>query len=171
MIGSGRDIGDGDAKIVGCEIKGDGPLVDDCGAVVQDGAVYLEVEDGVGDGLVIFGGDPRVRLIGRAVGIDDQVDGGTVQLEVVEPDPGTEDGGAEEGDDFHAHEDALGMGIRCFAGGLEAMDGEVIGFELEVKQAPAEGSEFDAATGGAFENIDDFLADAPFELRRSGVPD
>ena len=88
-----------------------------------------------------------------------------VGFEIVQPDPGP-----EERKNLDSRIEAIGMRIWKFAGSLEPVNRELVGFKCKMKDSPAEGTQLDASPGRAFENGDEFLPDARLELRRGDVP-
>ena len=154
-----------DTEIVSRQIEGCRLLVDDRQAIVQLGAIHLKVEERVGYGFVVRAFGFGMRLVGRAVGINDEMNDRMVSFQVVKADLRS-----KEGDDFHADEEPVDVRIRDLSRRFEAVDGEVVGLEFEAQQTPAEGPQLNPASCSSFKYGDHSLTYAIFKLRRARVP-
>jgi hypothetical protein len=61
------------------------------------------------------------------------------------------------------------MGIGQFSRALQAVDGKAIDFDGEVARVPAQRLYLYAATGGVFEDADDFLPDKVGKVRGRSI--
>jgi hypothetical protein len=98
-------------------------------------------------------------LVGGAIGIDDEMQGGAEDLEIAEAD-----GGAPETEQADAYAEAIDAGVGSFAGVFSAVDDEADGFGFKMEEAPVEGGELDLAAGGLLDLGDEALADEILEL-------
>ena len=165
MSQGGRYVLQLDTEIVGRQIEGCRLLIDDRQPIVQLGAIHLKVEERIRDGFIARAFGFGVRLVGRAVGVNDEMNDRMVSFQVVKADLGS-----KEGDDFYTDEEPVDVRIGNLSRRFEAMDGEVVGLEFEAQQTPAEGAQFNAASCSSFKNGDHSLAHAIFKLRRARVP-
>ena len=94
-----------------------------------------------------------MRLIRRAVGIDDEVQPGLDNFEVAQRKLRT-----EKAEDAHLHAQAVDFGVGRFAGILEAVNHDAVRFGLEMEQTPVKGSDLGAAAGEVFDLSDETLA-------------
>jgi hypothetical protein len=125
----------------------------------------LKVEERIGDGFIARAFGFGVRLVGRSVGVNDEMNDRMVSFQVVKADLGS-----KEGDDFYTDKEPVDVRIGDLSRRFEAVDGEVVGLELEAQQTPAEGPQLNATSGSSLKNGDDSLTHAIFKLRRARVP-
>ena len=121
------------------------------------------VEQRVESGLVRTAGPPRMRLIGRSVGIDDEVHAGPVDLQAAQPNART-----EEVAHAHVHAQALDLCVRRLAGIFQAVNHQPVRLGFEMEQAPMKGCDLDPAAGEVFDVRDQALANHVLECGRAG---
>ena len=154
------NVADLGREVVGAEVEGDFAVVEDGDAILQNRAAYGQIEEFV---LRVAGGRSFwLWLIRGAVGIDDEVDDRVVSFEIIQADLR-----AEKGEDLEADEEAIDVGVGDLVRGFKSVDGQVVGFELEMSEAPVKALELDAAAGGFLQFGDHRAADAVPE--RGGV--
>ena len=105
----GAAVLDGGVEVGGGKTEGDGAVVDEGDAVDELDFFRLQVEKRVLQRLGGGRGVPRDRLVGLAVLVDEEVDGGLLDAQQGEPDVRGEAGAGgvlKEADDLDANEDA-----------------------------------------------------------------
>src|SRR5580658_6724328 len=131
--------------------------------IVQHSAVDcdvagLEIEKLVESGLAGPRSAQWMRLVGRAVGVDDEMDLGMRDVEIAQENARAEDvknaGPRAQPVDLH-----VGRVARIF----ETVNDDAVGFCLEMEQAPVEGRDFRATAGGGFDFGDHAFADCILE--------
>ena len=88
----------------------------------------------------------RMRLIGRSVGIDDEVQAGPVNLQAAQPNAGTEKIAQAQN-----HAQMLDFRVGRFAGIFQAVNHHAVGFGFEMEQAPVERCNLRPAAGEFFD--------------------
>ena len=123
----------------------------------------LHVEQRVERGLARSSGLARVRLIGRSVGIDDEVQAGMLDLQAVQPNVGT-----EEVAHAPVHTQALDLRVRRLAGIFQSVNHQPVRFGLEMEQPPVKRRDLSPAAGEIFDGCDQAFANHVLECGGAG---
>src|SRR5277367_6489950 len=107
----------------------------------------------------------RMWLVGASIRINDQVKDRMLALEKIQARLRS-----QKRDDLRLDEEPVDVRVRNFARGLESVDGQVVGLELEAYQMPAERAHLHAATGRLLKRRNKLISDPGFELRRCRIP-
>ncbi len=133
IVAADWSVGDHDAQIVGGQPKGNGALIEQGHSVMHFNPVRLQIEDRLdrrpaGVFLCLWRG-----LIGAAVGINDEMNGGTVDFQKVETKLGI-----HQREDLGPRIKPIHMGIGQLARALQAVNREAIHFHREMAEIPAQ---------------------------------
>ena len=122
----------------------------------------LHIEEHVERRLTRFSGLAGLRLVGRAVGVHNDVKLWLHYFQVAQ-----ENARAQETQHTEAHTHALGLGVGRLAGSFEAVDDKPAGLGLLTEQMPVEGGDFDAPAGGRLQYVHHLAEDKVLKSRRA----
>ena len=104
-----------------------------------------------------------VRLVGRAVRIDNQVEPGPVDFQVSQ-----QDARAQEAQHAQPYAQAFDLGVGRLAWAFEAVDDQPVRLGLPPEQIPVKGADFYASAGGKFQPVHHPSADKIFKAGCTG---
>ena len=167
-----RHIGHAQGEIVGSkierdesilEVKGRGAVLVFQKALLDRNVAGLEIEKFVEYAALRLFRRGGVRLVGRAVRIDNQMQPGPVDFQVSQ-----QDARAQEAQHTQPHAQAFDLGVGRLARAFEAVDDQPISLCLPPEQIPVEGADFDASASGNLQPVHHPSADKVFKTGCTG---
>ena len=165
--GCARHVGHAQRGVAGGEVKREEAILKVKGGgailVVQRTLLYLyavclQIKESVQRRLAGLSRLARLRLVGRAVGVNDQMQLGTGDFQVAQ-----QDARSEKAQNADLHPKLADLGVRSFACSFEAVDDQSVGFGLKMKEIPVEGSDFNPSAGGALHLVHQITANKVFK--------
>jgi hypothetical protein len=133
----GRRVGHAQREIAGGKVEGNAPVLEiEAGgavlvvqnALLDGDAADLQIEEAVQGGLTRLLRLARLRLVGGAVGVDDQMELGLKNLQAAQREVGNP---PAQHAPLHAH--GFDLGVGRFAGGLMAVNDDSSGLGLQAQ--------------------------------------
>ena len=104
-----------------------------------------------------------MRLVGRAVGVDDQVQLGTGDFQIAQ-----QDARAPEIQDAQPDAQVFHLGVRRLAGSFKAVQNQPARIGFKIGQMPVKGADLGAPAGGRFQLTRKAPPDQVFKSNRTG---
>jgi hypothetical protein len=140
-----REVAGGEVKrdVPVLEVEGRGAIIVIQNALLDRNVAGLQIEEAVQRGLARFSWLAGLRLVGRAVGVDDQVQLGPEDDQFAQ-------GKMRNPESHPAPRNAhlLNLCVGRFAGSFKAMDDHAVRLGLQAEKMPVEGADLDPPAGG-----------------------
>ena len=104
-----------------------------------------------------------MRLVGRAVGVDDQVQPGLGDFQFAQ-----QQARAQEAQHAQPHAQAANLGVRGFARSFQAVDDQPVRLGLQMEQTPVKKGDFHPSAGGSLDFAHHFPADKVLKTGGTG---
>jgi hypothetical protein len=146
------------------KIEGRGAILIVQVALLDHNQAGLQIEKPFGERLARPSGLARPRLVGRSVGVDDQVQPGLEDFELPQADARA----PEEAQQAQPHAQAANLGVGRFTWSFKAVNDHSVRLGLEMQKIPVERGDFNAPAGRRLQLLHDLLADEVLKPGRTG---